>query len=240
MDPLTISAAGGLRARMESLDMLANNIANSATGGYKGDREFYSLYASAEADQTSALPMIDRPWTDFSQGPLRATGNPLDLALSGKGFFAVNGPSGPLYTRNGSFMVSAAGQLTTADGYAVRATGGGPITLDAKRDFTVIGDGTVMQEGQPMGQLEIVDFANPAALAKQGSSYFTANPAAQPLRPTATEVQQGRLEGSNVAAAESAVRLVSVMRQFEMLQKAITLGGEMNRKATEEVARVGS
>src|SRR5271169_2056345 len=107
MDPLTISAASGLRSRMESLDMLANNIANASTSGYKADREFYSLYAAPEAEGPisgpDTLPVIERPWTDLSQGEVRSTGNPLDVALQGKGFFAVNGPGGPMYTRDGSF-----------------------------------------------------------------------------------------------------------------------------------------
>jgi len=96
MDALTAIAASGLRSRMESLDLLANNIANATTGGYKSDREFYSLYSAPEAESLSTMPVIERPWTDFSQGSLRRTGNPLDLALSGKGFFAVTGPAGPL------------------------------------------------------------------------------------------------------------------------------------------------
>ena len=105
MDPLTAIAASGLRARMESLELLANNVANASTGGYKADREFYGLYVAPEAQDGSAatMPVIERPWIDHSQGPLHATGNPLDVALSGKGFFSVNGPSGPLYTRNGNF-----------------------------------------------------------------------------------------------------------------------------------------
>ena len=94
MDPLTAIAASGLRARMESLDMLANNIANASTGGYKADREFYNLYTSPEAagdDSLSTMPLIERPWVDHSQGILHTTGNALDVAISGKGFFAVDG-----------------------------------------------------------------------------------------------------------------------------------------------------
>ena len=127
MDPITAIAASGLRARMESLDLLANNIANASTGGYKADREFYSLYVAPEAagnDTSSTMPLIERPWIDHAQGALHATGNPLDVALSGKGFFAVNGPSGPLYTRNGNFRLAADGKLITADGYAVRELAG--------------------------------------------------------------------------------------------------------------------
>ena len=99
MDNLTISAASGLRTRMESLDMLANNLANTETSGYKTDREFYNLYQSADAAEgggEATLPVVERPWTDFSQGTLRVTGGSLDLALSGKGFFTVDGPSGSL------------------------------------------------------------------------------------------------------------------------------------------------
>jgi flagellar hook-basal body protein len=121
MDPITAIAASGLRARMESLDMLANNVANAGTGGYKADREFYSLYVSpeaADADPAATMPVIERTWVDHSQGTLHATGNPLDLALSGKGFFAVNGPGGPLYTRNGNFRLAPDGRLTTSEGYA--------------------------------------------------------------------------------------------------------------------------
>src|SRR5579863_6248036 len=98
MDPLAISAASGLRSRMESLDLLANNIANLETGGYKLDREFYNLYTSAEAmtgdADPSTLPVIEKNFTDFSQGTIRNTTNPLDLALQGTGFFTIGSPAG--------------------------------------------------------------------------------------------------------------------------------------------------
>jgi flagellar basal-body rod protein FlgF len=245
MDPLIISAASGLRSRMESLDMLANNIANGSTGGYKADREFYSLYVGAEAagsvSSADTLPVIEKSWTDFSQGELRATGNPLDVALSGKGFFAVNGPGGPLYTRDGSFRLSAAGVLVAADGHPVRVTGGGTLTLSpsATSAIEITRDGEVRQNGESAGQLELVDFPDPAVLAKQGHSYFRLTDASvRPGAATAAEVYQGQLENSNVSSAEAAVRLVSVMRQFEMLQKVAAMDGEMNRQAVEVVAKV--
>jgi flagellar basal-body rod protein FlgF len=245
MEPITAIAASGLRARMESLDLVANNIANAATGGYKADREFYSLYVAPEAagnESLSTMPVIERPWVDHAQGVLRSTGNPLDVALSGKGFFAVNGPSGPLYTRNGNFRVAVDGKLTTSDGYGVRdsqSTQGAPLVLQATRPLEISSDGTVTQDGVVTGQLEIVDFTSTAGLSKQGSNYFRVNdPALRPTAPSETTVEQGHLETSNTGTAESAVRLVSVMRQFEMLQKAVSLGNEMNKKAIEEVAKV--
>jgi flagellar basal body rod protein FlgG len=229
---------------MESLDMLANNIANASTSGYKADREFYSLYAAPEASGPisgpDTLPVIERPWTDFSQGELRSTGNPLNVALDGKGFFSVSGPSGPLYTRDGSFRLSAANQLVNADGYPVRDTEGNPMTLSST-PVEILPDGTVRQDGQTVGQIAVLDFANPAALGKMGHNYFRpAEGSAAPVPATASEVQQGKLESSNASGAEAAVRLVSVMRQFEMLQKAAAMSAEMNRKVIDEVARVSS
>jgi flagellar basal-body rod protein FlgF len=242
MDPLTALAASGLRARMESLELLANNIANASTGGYKADREFYSLYVASEAsglDPLNVMPLIDSHWTDHSQGALHATGNPLDVALDGPGFFAVDGPSVPLYTRNGNFRLAPDGRLTTQDGYAVRGTGGVPLVLDSARRIEISTGGAVSQEGNPVGQLDLAGFASTAGLTKQGANYFrVSDPAVRPAVPAGTTIAQGQLEGSNTGAAEGAVRLVSVMRQFEMLQKAVTLGAEMNRRGFEEVAKV--
>jgi len=243
MDTLTISAASGMRSRMEALDMLANNLANTETGGYKTDREFYNLYVSAEAsaadgDAATTEPVIERPWTDFSQGVLRTTGSSTDLALSGNGFFAVNGPSGTLFTRNGNFKVAADGTLTTTEGYAVLTTAGKTIKVQPSGTLTVSPEGDVSQDGQSLGQVEIADFSDTRALAKQGASYFHTAMAYKPA--SGVHVEQGKLESSNVGAAESAVRLVSVMRQFEMLQKAASLGTQMNRESVEEVAKVAS
>ena len=233
MDPLMIAAASGMKARMESLDMLANNIANTGTTGFKADREFYNLYQQQ-------LPLVENRWTDFSQGLLVQTGNQLDLALAGPGFFALNGPSGPVYTRNGSFQISKSNQLVSADGYTLRNAldQGRPITIDPTQDTTIGKDGTVLQGGQPLGRLAIDQ--SPSAMdatAKLGTSYFSLNisTAAKPIQDA--EVMQGRLEQSNVSASDSSVRLLSVMRQFEMLQRALNIGTQMNKEAIQDVAR---
>jgi len=243
MDPITISAASGLRARMDSLDMLANNLANESAGGYKVDREFYSLYVAPEAagstPDADTLPVIGKPWTDFSQGELRSTGSPLDVAFTGKGFFTVAGPNGPLYTRNGSFRISAAGQMVGADGYPLQKVGGGNLTVDPSRPTEIAPDGTVSQDGTEVGQLAIADFSNPAVLSKQGHSYFQlTDTSVQPVAASGVELRPGMLENSNASSAEGAGRLVSVMRQFEMLKKAASLGDEMNRQAVEQVAKI--
>src|SRR5258708_40173473 len=99
-----------MKARTESLDMLANNIANSGTAGFKTDREFYGLFQQE-------LPLIEKQWTDFSQGALVPTGNPLDLGLSGQGFFALNSPAGTVDVRHGQFPIGRANQLPNPQGY---------------------------------------------------------------------------------------------------------------------------
>ncbi len=236
---------------MEALDILSNNLANSNTGGFKLDREFYSLYQGeqevpANGQQPTTLPVIQKGWTDFQQGLLTPTGNPLDLALSGKGFFAVDGPSGPLYTRNGAFKLSPTGLLTTMDGYPVR--GVSPPNQPPKKIQTVsqnpiqiTPDGTVQQDGQTLGQIQVVDFADTNALTKMGNSYFrVTDPKVKAAPATDATVGQGKIENSNVAPAESAVRLVDLMRQYEMLQKAVNVAADMNKRAIDQVARVGA
>ncbi len=245
MDPITTAAASGIRARMETLDLLANNLANANTSGYKTDREYYSLYHGAalggdNLGNITQLPEIDGQWTDFEQGLLESTGSSTDLALKGPGMFVVNGPSGPLYTRNGSFQLNQDGVLVTPEGYPVCLEDGGELRVTSRAPLEVSPDGQIQQSGRKLGRLEVAEFQDQRVLAKQGASYFrTLDPKATPEDASKTEVIQGHLEASNVGAAESAVRLVQVMRQFEMLQRTISMATEMDRKAIRDVASVG-
>ena len=255
-----------MRARIESLDLLANNIANSSTTGFKADREFYGLYVSADAraavEETGRPRAVDSPeiehhWTDWSQGSLVATGKPLDLALSGAGFFIVSGPDGARWTRNGNFRLSKSGVIETQQGdpVLVKPPVGRGFTLDPDLPVSIQTNGEIVQANEVKGTIQLASAVTSGGVAKLGNSYFKIDsggvPAETPglapaeiqlpagIQPTA-EIQQGYLESSNVAPADSAVRLVSVMRQFEMLQKATTLAMDMNRKAIDEVGRVGS
>jgi flagellar basal body rod protein FlgG len=243
MDSISISAASGMRSRMESLDLLANNLANTETSGYKADREFYSIYTSAEAsadelNNVTTLPVIEKQWTDLSAGDLRPTWNPLDVAIDGDGLFAIQTARGVRYTRNGNFRLSSAGTLTAADGSSVRSQTGLPITLNPTLPFEFLPDGTVQQAGNAVARLQVVSF-DPGSLAKEGANYFIAAPNA-PLTPAKGQVLQGKIEQSNVGAAESAIRLVTLTRQFEMLQKAAGIGNDLSKQAIEQVARVVS
>lgn len=242
MDGISTAAASGMRARMESLEMLANNLANIETGGFKADREYFSLYTGDEATadpQTGDVqtdPLIQSHWTDLSQGNILNTANPLDFAIDGEGLFTIQTQNGLRYTRNGNFRLASTGVLTTSDGSPVQAVGGGAIQLQPGIPVDVLPDGTVQQAGQVAGQMEIA-FFDRGAMDKIGTNYFVPAEGAK-SKPGTGSVVQGKLEQSNVGAAESSVRLVAVMRQFEMLQKAMNIGNELNRRAIEEVAKV--
>lgn len=232
---------------MQSLDLLANNLANSATAGYKQDQEFYGLFTSDDATASpegnmATLPVIQRQWTDFSAGNLQPTGNPMDMALNGQGFFVVNGPNGsPMYTRNGNLQVLPSGELAVANGNALRTANGETIRVASGSPITILPDGTVQQSGQPLGQIQVVNFRSTAALTKTSSECFqNSDPKNAATAATATRVEQGKIEGSNVAVAESAMRLVGMMRQFEMLQKAVGVSSDMDSKSIQEVARVSA
>jgi flagellar basal-body rod protein FlgF len=246
MDALMAAAASGIRARMESLDILANNLANSSAAGFKSDQASYGLYVSPEAADSpegtnpAILPVVQNRWTDFAQGALIPTGSSMDLALSGKGFFVANTPSGPLYTRGGSFRFSRIGQLQTEEGYYLQGIDGKPILVDSSKPIEVSIDGTVQQDGQEVSQIAVVDFEDPKVLAKRGGNYFKSNASTPPTPASQAEIRQGQLEKGNSDSTHAASSLVTILRQFEALQKAMTIGADMNRRAVEDVAKVSS
>jgi len=242
MDQISVLAAAGMQAGMESLDLVANNLANSSTSGYKTDGEFYTLFTSEAAGEddagSSAVPMIQRQWTDFAQGLLEPTNSPLDFGISGKGFFVVQGPSGPLYTRNGNFRFSTTGSLVTSEGYPLLQQNGQPFKANTAQPLQVSREGNISQNGKSIGQIQLATFSSPAGLMKFGGNYFSNATGEEPAEATGAEIYQGKLEASNVSASHGAVRIVGLSRQFEMMQKAISLSNDMSKQSIEQVAKV--
>ncbi len=247
MDPLTSTAAAGMRARLEALDLTANNLANAATPGFKADREVYSLYlgedsldaalAGTGAAQVYA-PVLERHKTDPRQGVLLETSNPADMALSGSGYFLVEGSEGYMLTRAGRLQVASDGRLVTPEGREFVTVEATRIRADPAQPVEVDRDGTVLQNGVPLGRLRVVEASLDETSKKEGLYFLLDKAAVAGLQPARAVVYQGRVESSNVSAAETGVRLVQILRQFEALQRAIQLGGEMSRRAVEDVARV--
>ncbi len=204
---------------------ITGNLANSATSGYKRHvSRFEQVLSTAEgADQTPDV--VDVGGIDFSQGHFIQTGRQLDLALDGKGFFVIETPQGPLYTRNGVFRTNSQGQLVDAAGRMV-AGESGPITIPGNAsaaNVSVAPDGTVSVHGQSLGKLKLVEFSpqDLANLAEAGGCNFRAD-GANPDQAKQTRVQQGSQEASNVNIAQELVELIKVSRLYEANMKNMT------------------
>jgi len=231
-------ALSGLRARVDDLDRLADDIANLGTAGYKGQRD---ARASAEravfADtlQTAIDTTYGGRRLDVSPGAFAMTGRELDVAIDGDGFFVIDTPGGQRYTRNGHFTMNASRQLVAEDGALVRGEGG-PITL-GEGDIRIDEDGTISTGDQPVGKLAIVTFDRPDQLAREHGARLradgqTANPA------KVSVVRGGALEESNVSVAGRLAELTTVARSFEALQKAIgMLMNDVDGRAIDSLGR---
>lgn len=237
------AALSGNLAAMRRLDVLTNNLANVNTAGFKKDRlTFESLVTNAKNLTQGANPgntpvlSGDRFYTDFSQGLLKQTGNTLDLALEGDGFFVINTPQGKAYTRQGNFQRDANGKLVTIDGYEV--LGSGPITIEnGKVDIDTRGN--VVVNGVPVATLQVVDFPKPYALQKIGNAMFVpSDPQATPQPVTVPRVSQGAIEDSNVNTIQEMAYLIETNRFFETCQKVVRSYDDMAAKAANDLGKM--
>ncbi|MGC9195539.1 MAG: flagellar hook-basal body protein [Syntrophobacteraceae bacterium] len=209
-------AAAGSQAEQTQLDIIANNIANSNTAGYKKDTLYFS----------SLLGESEK--TDMSQGQIRQTGSNLDVALSGSGFLSVQSTQGTLYTRAGDLAVDASNQLVTQDGWPVLDQNGKPIKITDAQGLQITGNGQVFDDGNSVGQLQLVDF--PAeSLKKVGSLYFEPlDPTTQPQPAANCTVRQGALEDANFNTVKEMADLIEVTRNFESYQKTLKSGSNLD------------
>ncbi|HXT70743.1 MAG TPA: flagellar hook basal-body protein [Vicinamibacterales bacterium] len=231
-------ALSGLRARADDLDRLAADIANASTIGYKGERASRAAAERASfGDQlkTAIDATSGERRLDVRPGLINATGRSLDVAIDGDGFFSIQTDEGVRYTRDGRFTKSASGQLVTADGDEVLGTGG-PIAL-GDGEIRVDGDGTVWNGATKAGQLAVVEFDEPARLARDRSSLLRADGMDAKASTTRT-IRAGALEQSNVTMSDRLAELVQVSRGMEALQKALSLVmNDVDGKAIEQFGR---
>ncbi|HTE54149.1 MAG TPA: flagellar basal-body rod protein FlgF [Kofleriaceae bacterium] len=229
-------ATSGAVAQDRALDVTANNIANASTAGYKGKRATFGQALANTRAQDAAFVGVAEVATDTSAGPIRQTDNPLDLALTGDGYFSVNTPAGVRYTRAGDFRLDNQGRLVNGAGLVARATGGGELRVppDAT-DVTVGDDGRLMVGADPVGQLELVRFA-PTSLTREGDNLYAASgPPIQGGPPV--EIMSGALEQSNVNVVRGVIELVKVSRTYESLMKMIQGYRDMDAAAARGLGR---
>jgi len=246
-DILLVGLSRQVALRRE-LDVVANNIANIDTTGYKGSSALFEEYLSSatSSDQNSPISFVrdSATYIDMSRGPLQRTGNPLDLAIDGGAFFAVQTPNGVRYTRNGAFKIDATGQIVTNDGYPVLGDGG-PITLQPSDSrLQVNPDGTVsVREGNSnadsqRGKLRLVRFANTKQLQKDGASMFNYLGTDQPKQDTTSKVIQGSLEKSNVKGVLEMARMIEITRSYQEVAAMMQQQSNMGTTAINQLAAV--
>jgi flagellar basal-body rod protein FlgG len=249
MSEILYTAATGATAQQLRLETLANNLANADTVGFKADKlSFSSLLPDPGDLRAAAVPAEGAKLTgnvhvgsgsghtDFSQGPLHTTGNVLDLAISGDGFFTVETPAGPRYTRQGVFALSPGGVLVTAEGYPVLGDGG-PITVQGQ-EVSVGEDGTVTVDNIPTARLRVVDFERPYRLEKVGAAMFKAaddTVVPQPARDAT--VAQGMVEAANVDPVRIMTEMLEVLRTYESHQKVMRTAEDLDSKLISEAGR---
>lgn len=227
MDSGYYAACAGLSAQTQALDLIANNVANLNTTGYRGQQQtFQSLVASASGDFANPLNhainnfnVLGDSRTDLNSGNLQETGNAADVGIEGAGFFVVQSAGKPVYTRNGNFQVSTTGKLLTQAGDPVLGEQG-PVTVPSG-PLSISADGTVSVNGAQAGKLRLVEFASGSSPVAVGASTYSVPDTA--LLPAAhSSVRQGMLESSNVNAVTAVADLLAVQRRAEMLERAMT------------------
>ena len=226
------------------LDIVANNVANADTTGFKVEQLMVGTEIGQRARNDNIRPsasfVLDKGvGRDFGQGAMKQTGRTLDFAIEGEGaFFTVQTPSGPAYTRDGGFTTNAEGVLTTKQGLPVLADGG-PITLDPERGAVSVGaDGTISQQGLPVGRLNAVRFDALAVLQKSGDGLYRNASNTQPQDAPDVQIRQGMLEGSNVNTLLEITNHLEISRAYERVTKMIENTNDLSRRSVERLGRV--
>jgi flagellar basal-body rod protein FlgF len=239
-------------ALSRELDVVANNIANLNTTGYKSDSTVFHefLMPGVRANQFRGADRLvsfvhDRAtWTDFSQGPVQPTGNPLDVAIGGNAFLTVQTPRGERYTRNGALQINNQGQLVTSEGLQVVGTSGPIVFQPNDRNISIGGDGTISaRDGQSTidaqrGKLKLASFAAPRLLQKDGTSTYMAPAGVTPQPPTGAKVTQGAIEKSNVQSVTEMSRMIEITRTYTQIAQILQNQSDMRRTALDKLAEV--
>jgi flagellar basal-body rod protein FlgG len=230
MSDAFLNAYSALEARMKMIDVTTNNLANANTTGFKRD---FGHVLQTETGSDAATQV------DLSPGDLMSTGNNLDVAIAGSGFFAVETPNGVRYTRSGNFALNVDGELITKDGMRVLSTSNSPIIV-GEGNVEVQDGGIVAVDGNEVGRLKVVSFQDAAKLQKEGAQRYVWNGAPNEVQTVSDpQVKGGHLERSNVNAIDEMVHLMSAYREFEAVQRSVrTMMTDMNAKLIQELGRL--
>ena len=234
------------------LDVVSNNVANVNTNGFKADQSLFEEYLNSGAhednfrgaDRRVSYVQDRGTYRDVSQGALQQTGNPLDVAIAGSGYLAVQTAGGERYTRDGGLQMNNLGQLVTAAGDPVLGTGGPIVFQPTDHDITISPDGTVtVVEGvnrtdSIRGKLRIVNFADPQQAQKQGNNLYTSADGATAQPDLKSTIQQGFVEKSNVSAVGEMSHMVEITRAYTQIANLLQVQSDLRKNAIEKLADV--
>ena len=225
----------GLFRQEKRYDIIANNLSNIETVGYKKDVPvFYKTLSAALSSQIAGDPV--ESVTSFQQGDLQGTQNPLDVAIEGEGFFKVKTPNGIRYTRSGNFHLNHDGVMVQSNGYPVLGNGS-EITLRGTHVFIDKGGG-ISVDGNNQGKIDLVTFPDLNGLKKEGQTLFKLTNEQEEVTPQQSQIQQGSLESSNVNALEEMIRMLDSLRTVQFCSKLVQTEDDMNNKAVNDLAKV--
>lgn len=236
------------------MDVVSNNIANINTNGFKSDGPLFEEYVKTSArensfgrsDSTVRFVQDRGIWHDMGSGSMQQTGAPLDVAIDGEGFLAVQTPAGERYTRNGGMQINAQGQLVNSEGFVVAGENGPIVFQPSDRNIAISKDGriTVNEGGSTRtegfrGKLRVVRFARPQDLQKDGSSNFNAAGQA-PEAVTNARLNQGVIEKSNVNGIIEMTRMIEITRTYTQMSTLLQQQGDLRKNSIQQLAEVPS
>lgn len=226
------------------LDIVANNIANADTSGFKVENLLLETAPRAPArtlDGPKPVKFVldGGVARDFGQGAIHVTGGPLDLAIEGQGFFKISTPEGERYTRDGRFRLSEGGKLVNQAGQSLLDEGGGEIQIaPEKGEIKIATDGTISQGSERVGKVSVVKFDALSTLEKTGDNLFRNTSNATPKPASTALLRQGALEGSNVNSITQITHMMEVTRAYESMAKMMDSTADLSRRAIERMGRV--
>ena len=245
MDSGYYAAATGLVARTQALDTAAANLANAQTPGFRAEREYFrsvllgpDALGSQLGETVNNYGLLGGDRLSLAQGAIQQTGNPLDLAIEGEGFFEIQTANGLRFTRDGAFHRANNGRLVTAAGEPVLSTAGQPIGVPP--GLVAVGaDGTISVDGGTVASVGIFTFPAGTQLTPEGANRYLAPKGVTPLASRDAAVHQGAIETANEDVVQGTIDLVMMQRQAEMMMRALTLfHTEFNKFATEDLPKV--
>lgn len=226
------------------MDIIANNIANTDTSGFKVESLMEKTEPKAPARTLGAPSPVkfvasDGVARDFTQGALHTTGAPFDLAIEGQGFFRVNGPTGERFTRDGRFRTDAGGRVVTETGATLMDDGGGEIVIDPEKGpVSIAADGTLSQGAERIAKVGVYDLGSLSSLEKTGDNLYRNTSNQQPTPAAEARVRQGMLEGSNVQPVLEMTRMIEVSRAYEQVTRLIDSNADLSKTSVQRLGRV--